>query len=450
MSKNNTRQNITYLGILLPLIIIASKIIRWTILVLSLVYMSIGWGMTERINKGDVWGGTGAGVLRNAEWLFNKINILGINTFVGWEIFFTILYNILFVIFIINFYKKNPYIGLKENIFIYFNLAILNIYCFAMSKESYQVLFWFLLAWCITSQSEYRKKVIALMIGLVFTFVFSRKYYALIGIYFVVIQFYVTSFLSNIDTSTSRGRKKLIQYILGLFAILAVFHFAFMGFMASASQDQYEELVRVNTREGSYAESEITPIFRGNRLMLTLDYFVKIFRLAFPIELLIKAKPTYLLTIVYQSLLAVFLYNAFKNRKKPSIEDLEEQEEDDSFDDEEIIKESFDNEDSDMENIFSTKHTLTDNIKTSLNFCLENIDEESKEEIEDEDLDEDLDGDENEKNKSIPETRDRIDTRTIALYTYLAFLLCSAMFEPDFGSWLRHQCVALPVIIFIL
>ena len=52
--------------------------------------------------------------------------------------------------------------------------------------------------------------------------------------------------------------------------------------------------------------------------------------------------------------------------------------------------------------------------------------------------------------ETVPETRDRIDTRTIALYTYLAFLLCSAMFEPDFGSWLRHQSVAFPIIIYIL
>jgi len=389
--------------------------------------------MTDRIANDQVWGGPGAGVLRNAEWLFNKINILGIETFIGWEVFFTIIYNIVFAIFIVKFYKKNPYVGKKENIFIYFNLAVLNIYCFAMSKESYQVLFWFLLAWCINSNHGYKKKTTALMIGLVFTLVFSRKYYALIGLYFVVIQFYVTSFLSDIDTSSSRGRKKLTQNIIGLFAIFAVFHFVFMGFMATASEDQYEELVRVNTREGSYAESEITPIFRGNRLMLTLDYFVKIFRLAFPIELLIKAKPTYLITIVYQSLLALFLYNAFKNRNKPSIEDLENDEEiEERIDQNEEYKEN----DLEGKEKVLQKNSLIDGASSHQKY-FDNLEEEETDEDEEE-------------NTIIPETRDRIDTRTIALYTYLAFLLCSAMFEPDFGSWLRHQCVALPVIIYIL
>lgn len=407
MLPDNTSRNINRLGIWLPLIIIASKIIRWKFMLNNLVYMSIGWSMAFRIWEGDnVWGGPGAGVLRNAEWLFSKTNFLGVVTFVEWEIYFTIIYNIVFAFFIINFYKKNPHIGTKENTFIYFNMAILNIYCFAMSKECYQVLFWFLLTWCVNFVSGYKKKVIAFMIGLVFTFIFSRKYYALIGLYFVVIQFYVTSFLSNIDTSSTKGRKKLIQSIFGLFTIFAVFHFIFMGFMESASQDQYEELVRVNTREGSYAESEITPIFKGNKVMLTLDYFLKIFRLAFPIELLIKAKPSYLITIVYQSLLVLFLYNAFKNRNKTSIEEMEKDE--DNVDDKVDVYDAM-NEDE------------------------ENEDDEDDNEIE-----------------TVPETRDRIDTRTIALYTYLAFLLCSAMFEPDFGSWLRHQSVAFPIIIYIL
>ena len=408
MLQDNTRRNINRLGIWLPFIIIASKIIRWTIMLENLVYMSIGWGMAFRIWEGThVWGGPGAGVLRNAEWLFSKIKFIGVESFIEWEIFFTIIYNIIFVIFIINFYKKNPYVSTKENIFIYFNLAVLNIYCFTMSKECYQVLFWFLLAWCITFVSGYKKKLIALMIGLVFTYTFSRKYYALIGLYFVVIQFYVTTFLSNIDTSSTKGRKKLIQSIFGLFTIFAVFHYFFMGFMESASQDQYEELVRVNTREGSFAESEITPIFKGNRVMLTFDYFLKIFRLAFPIELLIKAKPTYIITIVYQSLLVLFLYNAFKNRNKNSLEDMEEN-------------------NVDEENSFIEDADYVE-------------DEESENENE-----------EDTNNEIVLETRDRIDTRTIALYTYLAFLLCSAMFEPDFGSWLRHQSVAFPIIIYIL
>ena len=144
--------------------------------------------------------------------------------------------------------------------------------------------------------------------------------------------------------------------------------------------------------------------------MLTLDYFFKIFRLAFPIELLIKAKPTYIITIVYQSLLMLFLYNAFKNRNKISIEEIEESNTDES------------------------NYYLVDN----------------KKDEEDEENEEDEEDEEDNRIDIFPETKNRIYTRTIALYTYLAFLLCSAMFEPDFGSWLRHQSVAFPIIIYIL
>ncbi len=399
----------------------------------SLVYMSIGWGMTDRIVDGRNWPGFGAGVLLYAEWFFTKINIFGISTFVGWEVFFTILYNIFFAILIVKFYKKNPYVGTKENIFIYLNLALLNIYCFTMSKECYQVLFWFILAWCITSRTGYKKKMIALMIGLVFTFTLSRKYYALVALYYVVIQFYVTTFFRTIDLRTSKGRSQLFQNILGLFVIFGVAHFFFMGFMESANEEQYEELVRVNTREGSEAQSEIAPIFKGNRLMMTFDYLIKIFRLALPIELLLKPKPSYLITILYQSLLVLFIFKAFKYRNKPSIEELEEeeaQEEEDEENEEELA----------IETNQLTEETEVEDENDAVVKIETADEEEEEEEAEDED----------ERVTIIPETRDRIDTRTIALFTYLGFLLCSAMFEPDFGSWLRHQCVALPIIIYIL
>ena len=40
--------------------------------------------------------------------------------------------------------------------------------------------------------------------------------------------------------------------------------------------------------------------------------------------------------------------------------------------------------------------------------------------------------------------------RELALFTYIAFLLCSAAFEPDFGSWVRHQGVTFPIMLLIL
>ena len=128
------------------------------------------------------------------------------------------------------------------------------------------------------------------------------------------------------------------------------------------NEDTYNEMVAANSRDATTAASEITPLFpNSNPALLAVDYFIKIFRLMIPIELLFKLKITYLFLLVYQGFLLQFLIRTFKFRDKK-----------------------------------------------------------------------------------------RIPTRTIAMYLYIAFLLCSATFEPDFGSWVRHQGVAFPVILLLI
>ena len=162
----------------------------------------------------------------------------------------------------------------------------------------------------------------------------------------------------------------------------------------------------------SVADSEIVPFFsKGNRLFATFDYVIKIFRLMFPFELIIKGRIKYLFFIAFQVLLVMFIGRAFINRRKKAI--ISEEEEEDST-------------------------AIDDNIVES------DIDNDNYEEIEDKEED----GDEEE--VMIQKEEDRRLTRTAALYLYLAFLLCSAAFEPDFGSWIRHQGVALPIILLIL
>ncbi|MCI6266620.1 MAG: hypothetical protein MR598_07250 [Erysipelotrichaceae bacterium] len=40
-------------------------------------------------------------------------------------------------------------------------------------------------------------------------------------------------------------------------------------------------------------------------------------------------------------------------------------------------------------------------------------------------------------------------SQNLALYLYLAFLLASATFEPDFGSWVRHEAACFPLLLII-
>lgn len=354
---------------LIPLIII-SKIVRWTIMRPQLVNMSIGWGMADRMARGQItpfhasvgeMNNAASVAVSNTEAFFDAINLFGIDTYIGWEIFITILFNILLLFAVRRYYWRHPDAGMKENIFIYLNIAILNIFCLNMAKEPYQLLFFFLMAYAIKSRKTYRGKSIALIIVLILTVLFARKYYAMIIMYFIVLQVLVARWFDKININTKRGKKKLYLYIFFMFALFGVFHYFMMTYLSADNEDMYNELAAANSRNATGAVSEITPFFpRGNPLLLAVDYFVKIFRLMFPIELLIKGKVTYLFMIVYQYLLFLFIMRAFKGRHEKQF------------------------------------------------------------------------------------------SRTIALYLYLAFLLCSAAFEPDFGSWIRHEGVAFPIILLIL
>lgn len=47
--------------------------------------------------------------------------------------------------------------------------------------------------------------------------------------------------------------------------------------------------------------------------------------------------------------------------------------------------------------------------------------------------------------KSIKNISTNLFYKNIALYLYIGFLFCSATFEPDFGSWIRHEGVLFPI-----
>lgn len=372
--KRTTEQNIqNYYTWIIPLIVVA-KIVRWTIMRPQLVNMSIGWGYVPKIQSvpfqgfqaADFWGASNSAsnVGDNAISYFQLFD-LGFTSYQSWEVFLTILYNILIFFCVKNFYERNPFAGWKENFFIYLNVAILNIFCLNLAKEPYQMVFFFLMALAISLPKTYQAKSIALIIALILTILYSRKYFGLVLMYFLLLNYIVGKLFgekqdTNVETSISK--KKLYGKLFLLVVLFGVLHYFFMSFLMTNNADTYDEMVAANSRDKTPAASEITPLFpNSNPALLAVDYFIKILRLMIPIELLIKLKVTYLFLLVYQWLLLTFLVRTFMNRDK------------------------------------------------TLN-----------------------------------------PTRTIAMYLYIAFLLCSAAFEPDFGSWVRHQGVAFPVILLLI
>lgn len=429
MGPNNTAKNLRNFYYWFIPIIIAAKIVRWTVMYYKLVVMSIGNGMAMRMYFGmysfrmsvlSQTSNISSVAESNAGALFRAINFFNCIFIDEWEIYISVIYNIIALILVRDFYKRTPQAGTKENIFVYLGVAILNIFCFCLSKEPYQMLFFILMALAIIKGKTYQQKSIFLGVALFLTVLLSRKYYGLVFLYYFFLQYIVRYFFDNINYQTKNGKQKLISNIFFSSIIIGISYFFLLSYLATSDEGTYTEMIDANYRDmsrSSVADSEIVPIFpKGNRVFATFDYVIKIFRLMFPYELLIKGRIKYIFFIVFQSLLVTFIGRAFINRKKNAIAEDEEEE-----GEEEVVA------------------TIGENVSENE----EDADYYEELEEENEETDE-------EKEIRLLKEEDRRLSRTSALYLYLAFLLCSAAFEPDFGSWIRHQGVALPIILLIL
>ena len=436
MGPNNTAKNLRNFYYWFIPIIIAAKIVRWTVMYYKLVVMSIGNGMAMRMYFGmysfrmsvlSQTSNISSVAESNAGALFRAINFFNCIFIDEWEIYISIIYNIIALLLVRDFYKRTPQAGIKENIFVYLGVAILNIFCFCLSKEPYQMLFFILMALAIIKGKTYRQKSIFLVVALFLTVLFSRKYYGLVLIYYFFLQFIVRHFFDNINYQTKDGKQKLISNIFLTSIIIGISYFFLLSYLSTSNESTYTEMIDANYRDmsrSSVADSEIVPIFpKGNRFFATFDYVIKIFRLMFPFELLIKGRIKYIFFIVFQSLLVMFIGRAFMDRKKKETASEEEEEEED----EEVDEEGYE-----VANIFDNVLEHEEDAD-----YYENSEEEEEES-------------DKEKTMILQQEEDRRLSRTSALYLYLAFLLCSAAFEPDFGSWIRHQGVALPIILLIL
>ena len=433
MSPNNTAKNLRNFNYWFIPIIIAAKVVRWTIMYYKLVLMSIGNGMAFRIYFGmykfkisglSQTSSASSVAESNAGALFRSINYFHCVFIEDWEIYISIIYNIITLLLVRDFYKRTPQAGRKENIFVYLGVAILNIFCFCLSKEPYQMLFFILMALAIINGKTYQQKSIFLVVALFLTVLLSRKYYGLVLLYYFFLQYIVRYFFDNINYQTKNGRKKLLSNIIYTSIIIGISYFFLLSYLSTSNESTYTEMMNANYRDlnrASVADSEIVPFFpKGNRLFATFDYVIKIFRLMLPVELLIKGRIKYLFFIAFQLLLLMFLGRAFINRKKNEV----------TSDEEEIEEEEIDEE---QEDIITIGNNVPEHEMDS-DFSFWGEEEESDKEVE----------------IRLQKEEDRRLSRTSAFYLYLAFLLCSAAFEPDFGSWIRHQGVALPIILLIL
>ncbi len=338
-------------------LIAGAKIVRHTIMKEVLVDMSVGNGMIAMINDEnsiiydeEVSEEELAANSKSAK-LFSNINFFDLTTPIEFEVYITILWNIMLLIIIFMLRKK---LDIMQAIFLILSVLVLNIFDFNLAKEPVQMLYFVLIYVVITSKSLRDDFKYVLSFGILYwASVSYRDYYILIAMFMLGVSWICKTFILMKD-------KLNIWDILMVIVAFGVGYFLLLSIAKVAMPQEYADLVRVRTRE-TQARTDISNLITNNASNLplfTLDYLIMLVRMMVPIELMMFG-PKYWPYVAYQVMITFYVVMALKNIKR------------------------------------------------------------------------------NHKSKNV------------ALYVYLGFLCGSATFEPDFGSWVRHEAAIAPVL-FIL
>ena len=347
-----SKYNVNFIIILFPILIVIGKIIRWTILKSVLVDMSIGNGMIDRIlyETGGLKSFVDTGIsdaVGNASVFFRWINIFNIETTVGFEIYISIILNFILLLLIFKCTKK---LELWQFTFLFISVIVLNIWDFCLAKEPVQLIFFLIIYYIIVSKKlKIKTKYLLTILVLFTTVMYYRIYYILIIAFLMIIALLCDKWLI-------KQEKLNLKKVIILLAILAFFYYIMLNTIKLIDIGAYNELLRVRTRSG-LANTQMLNIFKsGNLGIFTVDYFLMIFRMLFPVEL-IPMGVKYLPYVAYQIIISLLII------------------------------------------------------------------------------------------KNIIHIKEENPSQRLALYLYLAFLLSSATFEPDFGSWVRHEAAIFPILV---
>ena len=353
--RNFKKNIVTFLFIFL---VIAGKIVRYTVMKETLVDPGIGHSMITIINNQETSFGLSLGTnldeaasaSDNAVHIFNLINFLGLDTYEEFEIFITIIWNLILILLLINI--KNV-LTTSQTIFILSSISVLNIFDFCLAKEPIQMLY-FILMYIILISNIKSSKIKYILCFLVFLFsaITFRIYYIIIAMFMIVVTVIFEKYILKLEKV---NKKNIVLVLIGI----CLFYFIFLNISKYVATAEYNELIRVRLRT-STAASDMRSLFNSeNLLIFSIDYMIMILRMLFPIEL-IKLGPKYLPYVLYQLIISFMV------------------------------------------------------IKVTLNY------------------------------------KEISDIRRISLYIYFAFLLGSATFEPDFGSWIRHEAVLFPILLILM
>lgn len=286
--------------------------------------------------------------------IFKSINFFRFSSPIQWEVFLTIIFNIILIKFYLGLPKK---IEITCFISLLCSIGLLNIFVFTLSKDILQFVVFIAIFFVIDSKKVKEKiKVLVSLIILACWGVFFRKYYLIIG-------FFVLIFFIMIKNSNNKNKNINIKSIIK-------FYFIFICMLQIGRlvlPELYQEVILVKYKTlynlkmgGAYPVTAIKDLIQNTNLIsFTINHIISVIRMLIPIEL-IKFGIKYYPFLIYQVFVSYNLYKAWRNTRYNSLK------------------------------------------------------------------------------------------KNIALCIYIAFILGSAIFEPDFGSWVRHEIAAFPIIYILI
>lgn len=242
--------------------------------------------------------------------VYRMVSFLPFNNNLEWSVFFTAIFSVIIFIILLNYKKFN----IKQYIFIFASLFIIDLTVLNMNKDLIQLSTMIVIFGIIRSKQKNIFKVIEIsMIFFVESLLF-RAYYILIA-GFVVMIYFIMKYIVGLKKIERKNTVKAI-IITMIFMFIGIYITKYISYSA------FDTLINrrdVLNSDSITAATKIVDLIRGTGYKyFIINYVINFFRIAFPIELLFKGVQ-YIPFVIYQLFITINIYKLVKKINKYNI-----------------------------------------------------------------------------------------------------------------------------------
>ena len=244
---------------------------------------------------------------------YRVFSFLPFDTALEWAIFWAIVMNIIFFIILLKKYKTYT---MQEYIFIYASMFILDVFVFNINKDLVQCLVLLLVFFAMNLKCSNRLKIFLAALILGIESIYFRSYYILGAATSIMVYFILSIFIK-------KDKKKKTSTILSIISVLILLFL--MIFAAQyIAPEAYEQLIgrRDTIAEDLDANTVISDWLPGDGYSnYCINYIINMFRICFPLELLLKGIK-YIPFVIYQIYLAINIIKSMRHINKKHLANL--------------------------------------------------------------------------------------------------------------------------------